>query len=63
MVLIYLCIYMYEVGSKDSLVLEAFMGSDSIEEKEDDCCHSLGPLLSHGDPQVRQAARHNSSGI
>mgnify|MGYP002803520008 FL=1 len=27
----------------------------AILEKEEQCCHSLAPLLFHGDPQVRQA--------
>ena len=41
-------------------VLVAFIGSDRIEEKEDECCHGLGPFLCHGDAQVRQAARQHS---
>lgn len=52
-----LCLQSLKDGASSVILLALTTLDDRCAtlEKEDDCCHSLGPLLSHGDPQVRQA--------
>lgn len=52
-----LCLQSLKDGASSVVLLALTTLDDRCDtlEKEDECCHGLGPFLCHGDAQVRQA--------